>query len=192
MLIYKFRILFDDDENFLREIEIKPDQTFEAFHKAILSCVDLAKDSMASFFICDNKWRKQQEITLSDTDDVPADNEEYKTRLMRETTLTNCIDNPNQQLIYINDLQKKYIFFIELFRIYNNEEKVNFPRCVRSKSDIPKIAKVKFSSGATEEIDPEDDPMPGIEDEFDETSINDEDKDMFGDFFEESTSSENE
>ena len=160
MIIYKFRITLEENDNYLREIEIKPGQTFEDFHKAILDCSLLSKDEMASFFICDIKWRKHQEITLVKTEEEDDRrrpiSEKPPVKLMSETTLSNCINSPNEQLIYINDFQKVHTFYIELFKIYNSEEKAKFPRCVKKVSDLPKIIKTIPGGEPTSFVEEED------------------------------------
>ena len=68
MLVYRFKTTFEDDDNFLREIELRADQTFEDFHQAILGNLGLDPGMLASFFICDQQFRKQTEIKLAEND----------------------------------------------------------------------------------------------------------------------------
>ena len=65
-MIYKFRIVSDEVDNFKRVIAIDADDTFESLRNAILESVDYTKDQMDSFFICDEDWSKRTEITLAD------------------------------------------------------------------------------------------------------------------------------
>ncbi len=58
MLIYKFKTSFEDQDDFLREIELRADHTFEDFHQAILGNLGLDPGMLASFFICDHRFRK--------------------------------------------------------------------------------------------------------------------------------------
>jgi hypothetical protein len=194
MLIYKFRITLEENDNYVRDIEIKPSQTFEDFHNAILDCSALTVGEMASFFMCDIKWRKHQEITLVKTEednrrrpvsDKPA------VKLMSETKLSQCIESPNEQLIYIYDFQKVHTFYIELFKIYDSKEEAAFPRCTKRVSDVPKVLKhipgPEVGSIAEEE---DEDVVDEFEVEFDDEQIGDDDSLMLGDFLEESASNE--
>ena len=52
-MIYKFRIVSDEVDNFKREIAIDADDTFLRLRNAILDSVGYTKDQMDSFFICD-------------------------------------------------------------------------------------------------------------------------------------------
>lgn len=142
MLVYKFKVSIDEDDNFLREIEIKPSQSFLEFHDVIQNCVALPEGEMASFYICDIKWRKQQEISLVGFDDGGEDDETGKNILvMNKTHLKDCINNPNEKLIYVYDFLKMHTFYLELFKIYQCDETITFPRCTKSIGDLPKTLK---------------------------------------------------
>ena len=70
-MIYRFTIISDEVDDFIREIQIDPDATFFDFHKAILKSVGYKDNQMTSFFICDDDWEKEKEITLEEMDDNP-------------------------------------------------------------------------------------------------------------------------
>ena len=57
-MVYKFRLLSDEVEDFRRDIEIDSDATFLDLHKAILESVNYPDDQMTSFFICDENTKK--------------------------------------------------------------------------------------------------------------------------------------
>jgi hypothetical protein len=187
MLIYKFRITLEENDNFLREIEIKPGQTFEDFHVAIQNSVNTIKGEMASFFICDSKWKKHQEITLVKTDAEPVDRELNAGKppviLMSETKLSSCIDSPNAQMIYVYDIHRLNTFYIELFKIYNIEENITIPRLLKSVSDVPKA--VTQITSPEEIIIDYDESIEEVADEIDESRLGEEDTELFGDLFEE-------
>ena len=63
-MIYKFRIVSDEVDNFKREICIDSDASFLELHDAILDSVGFSKDQMTSFFICDDDWEKKTEISF--------------------------------------------------------------------------------------------------------------------------------
>ena len=52
-MIYKFRLVSDEVDDFVREIQIDPEATFYDFHVAILKSVGYTDDELTSFFICD-------------------------------------------------------------------------------------------------------------------------------------------
>ena len=84
MNVYKFKVLFENQEDFVREIEILPNQTFEDFHDILLESTGLNGEELASFYICNSGWRKLKEITLLDmseeTEEEEAEEDEEKMR----------------------------------------------------------------------------------------------------------------
>jgi len=61
-MIFKFLILSDEVEEFKREIKIDGDATFLDFYHAIIDCTGFNEKEMASFFLCDDKWRKSRRL----------------------------------------------------------------------------------------------------------------------------------
>ena len=45
--------------------------TFDLLHEAILKSSNYTNDQMTSFFICDDDWEKEKEITLEEMDNNP-------------------------------------------------------------------------------------------------------------------------
>ena len=56
----------DEVENFKREIQIDADATFLDLRNAICDCTGYDKSQMSSFFLCDEGWERDKEITLED------------------------------------------------------------------------------------------------------------------------------
>ena len=65
-MVFRFTLISDEVDHFLREIQIDAEATFQDFHQAILSSVGYPDDQMTSFFICNESWEKETEITLED------------------------------------------------------------------------------------------------------------------------------
>ena len=98
-MIYKFRIVSDEVDNFKREICIDSDATFLELHDAILDSVGFTKDQMTSFFICDDDWEKKTEVTLMD---MGKDSDE-DTWIMASTRLSELIEDEGQRLVFVFD-----------------------------------------------------------------------------------------
>ncbi len=58
-MVFRFLILSDETDDFVREIKIDAEATFLDLHNAILDSVNFTKDQMSSFFICDDDWSKK-------------------------------------------------------------------------------------------------------------------------------------
>ena len=67
-MVYRFTIISDEVDNFVRVIKIDSDATFYDFHKAILDACNYKDDQMTSFFICEDDWEKKEEVTLEEMD----------------------------------------------------------------------------------------------------------------------------
>ena len=51
-VVYRFKVMFEDHEDVVRDIEITNLQTFEDFHNIIQSSIGFDASKPASFFIC--------------------------------------------------------------------------------------------------------------------------------------------
>ncbi|MDE6826116.1 MAG: hypothetical protein K2J18_05045 [Paramuribaculum sp.] len=113
-MIYKFRLVSDEADNFKREISIDADATFLDLRNAICDSVGYDKNQMSSFFLCDNNWEKEREITLEDMGMESSDVDVY---LMEDCQLIDQIEDEGQRLMFVFDYMTDRAFFIELKKI---------------------------------------------------------------------------
>lgn len=142
-MIYRFTIISDEVDDFVREIQIDPEATFFDFHAAILKSVDFKDDQMTSFFICDDDWEKEKEITLEEMDDNP----EMDSWVMKETPLSELIEDEKQKLLYVFDYMTERCFFIELTEIITGKE-ISDAKCTKKSGIAPKQT-IDFEEMAT-------------------------------------------
>lgn len=126
-MIYHFVILSPEDEEFCREILIDSENTFEQFHNSIQETVQFDKGQLASFFMLNSDWEKEQEITLVQMDQLT----ENDLLLMSETKLSALMTEKKQRLFYLFDYFGNRGFFIELLNIGEKRE-LDSPKCVNS------------------------------------------------------------
>jgi len=151
MYYYKFRVYFDEVEDFVRDIEILSNDNFQSFHQVLYDSTNLKGNELASFFICDKKWNKQQEITLIDMNDESitetpeyGDDDDYSTRsdipksVMQNSLLKDFISDPHQQMIYEYDFLNPKVFYVELLKIQPQQDGVQYPRCTYKMKELPK------------------------------------------------------
>lgn len=117
-MVYIFTVVSDEADDFVREIMIDSDASFEAFHKIILKSCNYTDDQMTSFFICDEDWEKETEVTLEDMGNSAADEDVY---VMRSTRLSELVEEEGQRLLYVFDPMADRVFFIELSEIEYNK-----------------------------------------------------------------------
>ncbi len=133
IMIYRFTIISDEVDDFVREIQIDPEATFYDFHEAILKSVGYANDQMTSFFICDDDWEKGKEVTLEEMDDNP----EIDSWVMKDTAISELVEDEKQKLLYVFDYITERCFFIELSEIITGKD-MNGAKCTKKSGDAPK------------------------------------------------------
>ena len=147
-VVYRFKVMFEDHEDVVRDIEITNLQTFEDFHNIIQSSIGFDASKPASFFICTDHWIKEQEIVLEARKDKAGND----LPLMKNSLIKDHINDPHQKMMYIFDYEANWSFFVELSKIIPAaDEKRLYPVCVKSAGDAPKqykpapVGKVKLS-----------------------------------------------
>ena len=76
-MVYRFTIISNEVEDFIREIKIDAEATFYDLHQAILSSCHYADNVPTSFFICNQEWEQEQEILLEDMGTSRSDEDLY-------------------------------------------------------------------------------------------------------------------
>lgn len=143
MHIYRFKIKFEDQDEFSREIELRSDQTFEDFFLAVVENLKLDPAMLSSFFICDHKFRKKDEISLVDMNPESNDEGGKKVPVMRSCKLNRYIDDPHQKLLLVYDYLNYWTFYIELIRIIPANAAYIYPRVSKTEGDIPRELSAK-------------------------------------------------
>lgn len=157
-MVYKFRLLSDEVEDFRRDIEIDSDATFLDLHKAILESVNYPDDQMTSFFICNDNWIKEIEITREQMDRM-SEEDSY---VMNECVIGDIVEEEKQKLMYVFDPLADRVFYMELSKIEFGKG-CDAAICVKSTGEAPKQTlnfdelMKKEVPGATTESDFEED-----------------------------------
>ncbi|MBD5254652.1 MAG: hypothetical protein HDS53_01055 [Barnesiella sp.] len=131
-MVYKFRLVSDEVDNFRREIDIDADATFLTLRNAICDSVGYDKGQMNSFFLCEDGWEKDKEITLEDMGG-DASQEVY---LMDECILSDYLEDEGQRMIFVFDYLTDRSFFIELKRTQPGKS-LQDPICSLSMGQAP-------------------------------------------------------
>lgn len=133
-MVYKFRIISDEADDFLREIKIDSDASFYDLHEAIIKSTGYKDDQMTSFFTCDDDWEKETEITL---EDMGQSSSEEDTFVMKDTRLCELLEDEKQKLLYVFDPLAERVFFIELSEIITGTD-LDKAVCTRKIGEAPK------------------------------------------------------
>ena len=132
VMVFRFKLVSDEVNSFSREIEIDSDSTFLALRNAILESVDFSKDELDSFFLCNDDWEKEEEITLEDM----GSSSDQDIWLMDETTIGELIEDEGQKLIFVFDYMTDRCFFMELKEILPGRS-LSQPVCIFKKGKAP-------------------------------------------------------
>ncbi len=146
MAIYRFKISFEDYDDVVREIDIRPSQTFEDLHQAIHRSTGYNAEKSSSFYVSNDQWIKNEEIAY-----LPNQRKVDKgVKLMSKAKLSAFIDDPHQKFYYIYDFDKPLDFHVELIKILLNDEVgKEYPCVVRSLGEAPKILESTILPAAT-------------------------------------------
>lgn len=136
-MIYRFKIWFEDLEDIIRLIDVKPGNTFLEFHHTIQESIGFDKKEPSSFYLSDDKWRKKLEIVLDDMGMEEEDHAEPKL-LMKDCKLKDFINDPHQRFIYVTDFIAMWTLNIELLLIADEEKGKSYPLLYRSEGKAPK------------------------------------------------------
>lgn len=109
-MVYKFKLVSDEVSNFSREIEIDANASFLQLRNAILDSVDYTKDDIDSFFLCDDEWNREEEITLEDM----GSSSDQDIWIMEDTPLNELIEDEGQKLVFVFNYLTERSFFMEM------------------------------------------------------------------------------
>ena len=112
-MVYRFTILSDESDDFLRVIEINAEASFFELHEAILKSANYSHDQITSFFLCTDGWEREQEVTLMEMDVAS----EYDNLVMDSTILEDYVTDEGQRMQYVFDIMFDRALFIELTEI---------------------------------------------------------------------------
>lgn len=132
-MIFKFTIISDEKDEFLRIIEIDSEASFLDLHNSILESINYDNNQMTSFFICNDDWEKEKEITLVEMES----SSEYDNLVMEDTVLDELLTDEKQKLLYVFDMISDRAFFMELTEIIPGKD-LDEPVCIVSEGTPPK------------------------------------------------------
>ena len=135
-MIYRFRLISNEKEDFYRDFVLKDDQTFFDFHMIIQEELNYDKSHLASFFVSNSNWEKIMEITLVDMTD-PIEEDSSIKRIMASFQLSEMVKVEYKHLLYTFDFFSERSFFIELVEITKDNPKLKYPSCIEKRGAPP-------------------------------------------------------
>lgn len=132
-MIYRFTIGSEEAEYFKLEIAIDAGDTFMRLRNAILEAAGYSKEQMNSFYVCDEDWNKEKEITYMD---MGSDTDE-DIWLMEETPLDELIEEEGQRMKFVFDYMTDRYFYIRLKETLPGKT-LRDPLCERKEGKPPR------------------------------------------------------
>ena len=143
-MIYQFKIWFEDNEEIIRNIEVKSSASFEDLHSAILDSIGFDKKHMASFYMCDENWVNGMEITqfdMTDTNSMDEEDVEFSLDnlkpIMSDSRLADFIKDPYQKISYVYDFMEMWSLRLQLSGIEEEVSGILYPRSHNAEGDAP-------------------------------------------------------
>jgi len=174
-MVYKFVVLSDEDESFVREFEFLDTHTLLDFHNILQEELEFDKSQMASFYLTTDNWEKEEEFTLFDMGTGSS--------TMEMAVLEEIIFKKNQKLLYVFDFFNERGLFVEYTGELQEIDDREYPICTNSKGIPPKQVVFggtsrKLYNNIIVSDDEEDDDDTDVEDLF----LNSDDEETLGNF----------
>jgi hypothetical protein len=135
-MVFKFRALSGDVENFARDYEISEENTLLDLHQLIQSDLNFDSSQMASFFFVDHEWNKQREFTLFEIGEEADDIEDAPVP-MDVVTIKEVVKDKNQRLLYTFDIYNDRSLFLEVLEHKKVDLDISYPIVTYSTGDAP-------------------------------------------------------
>lgn len=127
MAVYKFKVVFDDEEEVTRTIEIRSNNGFQDFHNILIKALEITVPCTGTFFVSDNDWHKDG-IIGTYGEEAPEKNPKISSQ----------VHDPHQRFLYEVDTSVQLHFTVELIKILPDTASVDLPICIAGEGEIPK------------------------------------------------------
>ncbi len=156
MKTFIFEVSIPEEDDFIRVIEIGDESNFLDLYNFLIKTVDFNEFELASFYVCDNKWRKLEEITLidmgltdeenevyefededsDDDDDMISKDKKIPVSNMEDVLIKDKIDKKELNLILEYDFISPILLYLRLTDIANKKAGEKYPKLIKSVGDI--------------------------------------------------------
>lgn len=134
MMIFQFRLLSDELEDFLLDVEVPHDMNLLDFHHFLQHELGYDPEMITSIFSSDSEWEKLQEYTSVDMGATAGDiqyelcDECDAPIAMDSVKLDDVVIEKFDRLLYVFDQIGERQLYVELLRTLKREDGVSYPR----------------------------------------------------------------
>lgn len=161
-MVYRFRMLTDENDNFVRDFEIGAESTLLDLHNFLIQILKY-DPCMASFFTADDRWERQKEYTFMDMGTGMGDAGLGAPEPMSEAHLCEVLQYLHDRLIYVFDPFTERAYYLEVVEAKEPQAGMTYPRLQFEHSPAPD----QYDPEANEESGSIFDEMMGEFGEFD-------------------------
>ena len=131
-MIYRFVIVSDEADNFKLQIAIDSTATFMQLRNIILDSAGYGKEQMDSFYICDDEWNKEKEVTCMDM----GSDSDQDIWIMDDTQLDELLEDEGQRMKFVFDYMTERFFKVKLKEVVPGKA-LHDPLCERKVGNPP-------------------------------------------------------
>lgn len=131
-IVFKYRMLSDESDHFVRDFEVFPDMKLSEFSDFLLDVLRYDK-CMVSIFKADGQWRPIEEFSEIDLgEDIPG-----APRSMESVRLMDVTSDFNERLIYTFDMLNNRSYYLELLDMQRPQADLKYPRVAFEHAPVP-------------------------------------------------------
>lgn len=145
MILYRFKITFEDVDDVERVVDIRANQTFRDLYRIIVESILFDPLITASFYISGDNWRKGREITNADKGEEVLQ--------MGNSKLNTFVNDPHQKILLITHDVMEWTLRLQLIKIQKADEAKVYPSVVKTVGVAPAQKKVVSIGLATNEFE---------------------------------------
>jgi len=127
-MLYTITVVSPDVEDFILELQIESDATFADLHRLIRDTCAWSSAQPSTFYVCDERWRRQRTIPERSFEDDTMD----------EVELGDLLDDEGQRLQYLFDPESRRKLLLEVTRIAYGKH-IDEPHCRRRHGTPPPL-----------------------------------------------------
>lgn len=133
-MLFRIKFISDEVDGFVRELKIDSDATFLELNNLILQSCGYPDDQLTSFYLCDEEWERQQQITREDMGVGSADEDIY---VMDQVRLSEFVEDEEQRMEFVFDPFADRCFYLDVKEVIPGET-LRTPVLLRAKGEPPR------------------------------------------------------
>lgn len=170
-MVYKFRVILDNEKDVFRDIAILSTDSLEDLHNAIVNAFGFDGSEGGSFYTSDDDWSQNEEIPLFDMGEEPG-----QQKIMADFQIKDLLDENQTRILHIYDPFNMWTFFVELAQIeeIGESDEKELPALLYSFGEVPAGNEVNLEFDNDFDDDKEDFDIFDDDDEFNDFEYDDE------------------